>query len=237
MTAAISRACSTTRWRWPISPGLRPAAAASAAQGRLRGLGLVSFLEVTAPPGKEMGALRFEPDGRVTMTTGTLDYGQGHGTAFAQVLVDRLGLRIRPAAPGPGRQRRADRRRRLGRLALDHVGGTALIRAARGGRRAQPPSGRPCTRSRPGRCRVRAAAASPSSAPTGRSVSWISPPEVGTEPALPADLPQTLDVGLRSKPPRRPFPMAVMPSRSRSIRKPGWSRSCAMSWSMISARW
>jgi carbon-monoxide dehydrogenase large subunit len=39
-----------------------------------------------------MGGIRFEEDGRVTVITGTLDYGQGHASAFAQVLVDRLGL-------------------------------------------------------------------------------------------------------------------------------------------------
>src|SRR5215470_2790836 len=39
-----------------------------------------------------MGGIRFEPDGHVTIITGTLDYGQGHATAFAQVLSDRLGI-------------------------------------------------------------------------------------------------------------------------------------------------
>ncbi|HUN52720.1 MAG TPA: xanthine dehydrogenase family protein molybdopterin-binding subunit, partial [Candidatus Sulfotelmatobacter sp.] len=60
--------------------------------GRLRGLGVGSYLEVTAPPSKEMGGLRFEADGTVTMLSGTLDYGQGHASSFAQVLVERLGL-------------------------------------------------------------------------------------------------------------------------------------------------
>jgi len=64
----------------------------SAARGRLRGRGLACYLEVTAPPNPEMGGIRFEEDGRVTVITGTLDYGQGHASAFAQVLVDRLGL-------------------------------------------------------------------------------------------------------------------------------------------------
>src|SRR4029450_5384163 len=41
---------------------------------------------------KEMGGLRFEPDGTVTIVTGTLDYGQGHATPFAQVLGERLGI-------------------------------------------------------------------------------------------------------------------------------------------------
>jgi aerobic carbon-monoxide dehydrogenase large subunit len=65
---------------------------ASEAKGRLRGRGLACYLEVTAPPNSEMGGIRFEPDGRVTIVTGTLDYGQGHASAFAQVLVERLGL-------------------------------------------------------------------------------------------------------------------------------------------------
>jgi aerobic carbon-monoxide dehydrogenase large subunit len=64
----------------------------SEAKGKLRGRGLACYLEVTAPPNPEMGGIRFEPDGRVTIVTGTLDYGQGHASAFAQVLVDRLGL-------------------------------------------------------------------------------------------------------------------------------------------------
>ncbi len=39
-----------------------------------------------------MGGIRFEADGTVTIITGTLDYGQGHATPFAQVLCDRLGI-------------------------------------------------------------------------------------------------------------------------------------------------
>jgi aerobic carbon-monoxide dehydrogenase large subunit len=66
--------------------------AASRARGLLRGRGLGAYLEVTAPPGKEMGGLRFEADGTVTMITGTLDYGQGHASPLAQVIVDRLGI-------------------------------------------------------------------------------------------------------------------------------------------------
>jgi carbon-monoxide dehydrogenase large subunit len=65
---------------------------ASAANGRLRGLGIGQYLEVTAPAGNEMGGIRFENDGSVTMISGTLDYGQGHWTTFAQVLVDKLGI-------------------------------------------------------------------------------------------------------------------------------------------------
>src|SRR4029450_2587861 len=50
------------------------------------------YLEATAPPGREMGGIRFEPNGDVTIITGTLDYGQGHASPFAQVLATRLGI-------------------------------------------------------------------------------------------------------------------------------------------------
>jgi aerobic carbon-monoxide dehydrogenase large subunit len=61
-------------------------------RGKLRGLGIGSYLECTAPPSKEMGGIRFEPDGTVTIITGTLDYGQGHAAPFAQVLSEKLGI-------------------------------------------------------------------------------------------------------------------------------------------------
>jgi carbon-monoxide dehydrogenase large subunit len=61
-------------------------------RGKLRGLGIGCYLEVTAPPNKEMGGIRFETDGSVTIITGTLDYGQGHAAPFAQVLSEKLGV-------------------------------------------------------------------------------------------------------------------------------------------------
>jgi carbon-monoxide dehydrogenase large subunit len=60
--------------------------------GKLRGIAVGSYLEVTAPPSGELGKITFEPDGTVKLTTGTLDYGQGHATPFAQVLSAQLGV-------------------------------------------------------------------------------------------------------------------------------------------------
>ena len=73
-------------------PGFEARKAESKARGKLRGLGIGDYLEVTAPPMKEMGGIRFEPNGDVTIITGTLDYGQGHWTPFAQVLSEKLGI-------------------------------------------------------------------------------------------------------------------------------------------------
>ena len=66
--------------------------ARSRGAGCLRGAGIGCYVEMTAPPGKEMGGIRFEADGTVTMITGTLDYGQGHRATFAQIVADTLGL-------------------------------------------------------------------------------------------------------------------------------------------------
>ncbi len=60
--------------------------------GKLRGLGVGCFVETTAAQTTEMGGIRFNADGTVTIITGTLDYGQGHASAFAQVLVENLGV-------------------------------------------------------------------------------------------------------------------------------------------------
>jgi carbon-monoxide dehydrogenase large subunit len=60
--------------------------------GKLRGIAVGSYLEVTAPPSGELGKITFDADGGVTLTTGTLDYGQGHATPFAQVLSSQLGV-------------------------------------------------------------------------------------------------------------------------------------------------
>jgi aerobic carbon-monoxide dehydrogenase large subunit len=60
--------------------------------GLLRGRGIASFLEVTGPPGTETGGIQFNDDGGVTIVTGTSDQGQGHLTAFAEVLNQLLGI-------------------------------------------------------------------------------------------------------------------------------------------------
>ncbi len=61
-------------------------------RGKLRGIGIGNFLEVTAPPSKELADVKFNTDGTVTLATGTLDFGMGHATPFAQVLSENLGI-------------------------------------------------------------------------------------------------------------------------------------------------
>ncbi len=65
-------------------------------RGKLRGLGVGSYMEVTAPPNKEMGGIEFGGGGtgdpHITFITGSLDYGQGHASPMAQVLSSKLGV-------------------------------------------------------------------------------------------------------------------------------------------------
>ncbi len=86
-TALMDEALEAADWE-----GFEARRRESEARGLLRGIGIGDYLEITAPPTKEMGGIRFEVDGTVTIVTGTLDYGQGHATPFAQVLHSRLGI-------------------------------------------------------------------------------------------------------------------------------------------------
>jgi len=89
-TALLDRALALAEW-----DGFAARRAESRARGRLRGRGIGDYLELTGVSGREMGGIRFEADGTVTIITGTLDYGQGHASPFAQVLSTRLGVPFR----------------------------------------------------------------------------------------------------------------------------------------------
>jgi carbon-monoxide dehydrogenase large subunit len=86
-TAVLNEALAQADW-----DGFAARKEESRKRGLLRGIGIGDYLEVTGPPANEMGGIRFEPNGDVTIITGTLDYGQGHWTPFAQVLHQQLGV-------------------------------------------------------------------------------------------------------------------------------------------------
>ncbi|TPG59623.1 xanthine dehydrogenase family protein molybdopterin-binding subunit [Roseomonas nepalensis] len=66
--------------------------AASRAAGRLRGIGLGYFIEASGGLTSETVRLRITPSGRVELRVGTFSHGQGHETAFLQIVAERLGL-------------------------------------------------------------------------------------------------------------------------------------------------
>ncbi|MGI9372612.1 MAG: xanthine dehydrogenase family protein molybdopterin-binding subunit [Hyphomicrobiales bacterium] len=65
---------------------------ASEATGKLRGLGYSTYLEVTLGGPIENAEIRFDDDGGVTMLVGTQSTGQGHETAYSQLIHSELGI-------------------------------------------------------------------------------------------------------------------------------------------------
>jgi carbon-monoxide dehydrogenase large subunit len=66
--------------------------AASKAEGKLRGIGLASYIERCAGGAPEQARLQVDAKGHVTLYIGTQSNGQGHETAFRQLVCDRLGV-------------------------------------------------------------------------------------------------------------------------------------------------
>ena len=168
-----------------------------------------------------MGGIRFDADGTVTIITGTLDYGQGHATPFAQVLSEKLGVpfeKIRLlqgdsdellAGGGTG-----------GSRSMMHSG-TAIVEAA----------AKVIEQGKQIASHVLEASAADieftertvrrSPAPTARSASWSWPRSSRTGLNLPEGVPPSLDVKhVSDGPAPRPIPTAATSARSRSIPTP-----------------
>lgn len=64
----------------------------SAANGRLRGVGVACYLECTGGPPVEHASLSFGPGGRATLAVGSQSTGMGHETVLTDLVADRLGL-------------------------------------------------------------------------------------------------------------------------------------------------
>jgi carbon-monoxide dehydrogenase large subunit len=65
--------------------------AESERRGMLRGIGLASFIELTAIYNDRM-EVRIDPSGAATIVAGTFSHGQGHETVFPQMLSEWLGV-------------------------------------------------------------------------------------------------------------------------------------------------
>ena len=72
--------------------GIDARKAESQAQGKLRGLGIAYYMEMTMGPPEECVDIRFEEDDRVILVTGTRSNGQGHETTFPQIVSAKLGV-------------------------------------------------------------------------------------------------------------------------------------------------
>jgi carbon-monoxide dehydrogenase large subunit len=66
--------------------------AASKKSGRLRGIGIATYIEACGSNGPDTAHVRLDADGGVTVLAGTQSTGQGHATAYAQIVADHLAL-------------------------------------------------------------------------------------------------------------------------------------------------
>ncbi len=90
-SAVLEKALIVANWN-----GLAARRLGSRGKNRIRGASLVFPIEIAGGPGAaphaEFARLVTAPDGEVRFDVGSSDSGQGHGTAYRQILCDRLGL-------------------------------------------------------------------------------------------------------------------------------------------------
>jgi carbon-monoxide dehydrogenase large subunit len=100
--STLNQALETAGWA-----GFEARRAESAARGKLRGIGISTYLEAcgiapSAVVGSlgaraglyEVGTIRVHPTGSITVLTGSHSHGQGHETTFAQLVCDKLGVPV-----------------------------------------------------------------------------------------------------------------------------------------------
>ncbi|MCS6892838.1 MAG: xanthine dehydrogenase family protein molybdopterin-binding subunit [Rhodovarius sp.] len=98
--ATLDQALAAADWA-----GFEARRAEAARRGKLRGIGLSTYIEAcgiapSAVVGSlgaraglyEVGTIRIHPTGSVTVLTGAHSHGQGHETTFAQIVADHLGV-------------------------------------------------------------------------------------------------------------------------------------------------
>jgi aerobic carbon-monoxide dehydrogenase large subunit len=67
-------------------------AALSKRHGKLRGIGLSTYIEACGSNGPDAATVRLDRDGNVTVLAGSQSTGQGHKTAYAQLVAEHLDL-------------------------------------------------------------------------------------------------------------------------------------------------
>ncbi|CAN5293055.1 xanthine dehydrogenase family protein molybdopterin-binding subunit [soil metagenome] len=85
--AHMKRAMDVAEWK-----DFPKRAKAAKKQGLVRGIGMATYVEVCGTMGEETAQVRLDPDGDVTILIGTQSSGQGHQTAYAQIVAEQFGI-------------------------------------------------------------------------------------------------------------------------------------------------
>ena len=86
-TAHMKRAMEVANWK-----EFPKRAKAAKKEGLVRGIGLATYVEVCGTMGEETANVALDPNGDVTILIGTQSSGQGHQTAYAQLIAEQFGL-------------------------------------------------------------------------------------------------------------------------------------------------
>ena len=86
-TAHMKRAMEVANWK-----EFPKRAKARRRQGLVRGIGLASYVEVCGTMGEETANVALDPNGDITILIGTQSSGQGHQTAYAQLVAEQFGV-------------------------------------------------------------------------------------------------------------------------------------------------
>ena len=63
-------------------------------RGRCRGIGLANYIEIATGAPRERAQVTARPDGVGEVVIGTLSAGQGHETAFPQLIAEWFGVEL-----------------------------------------------------------------------------------------------------------------------------------------------
>jgi carbon-monoxide dehydrogenase large subunit len=75
-------------------PGFAERKKASDGRGRLRGLGIASYMETSTGSPRERSEVTVRSEGTIDLVIGTLSSGQGHETSFPQLITEFLGVPV-----------------------------------------------------------------------------------------------------------------------------------------------
>ena len=99
---------------------------------KMLGIGVASYLEISAPLtfNREYGSVEIEADGTVTARVGTSAHGQGHETTFAMIISDALGVPMEDVRVVHSDTAQVSRGGGTGGSRSLQIGGSALFQAS-----------------------------------------------------------------------------------------------------------
>ncbi len=103
---------------------------AARARGKLYGVGIAAYVKINGGVTREAARISLDADGAATLFIGSQDNGQGHRTAFAQLVAGELGLAIGAVRLVQGDSDAVASGHGTGGSSAISVGGVAIVLAA-----------------------------------------------------------------------------------------------------------